>query len=343
MVDGNLEIPEKRINKVIVLIRNIWCRMFGVSARTIANLAGVIISLSLCIGTITQLMTRHTYFVINNRSNWDSLLNLPECTGLHQELNFWLSNVKRPNGSRILYQLCRIYPVKIFPDSSSTTCAAFIENKYQMVCHQMLSVTERLQFSTYGELLGVKLAVESFGPVLKHEEVLFFSDSQNALKILEKGSRKENLHEVAMAVFSACVKFNIKMQLHWVPRAENEQADFLSRIIHEDTDDWQISDACFQYVNSLWEPATIDSFASFKNTILPRFNSRFRNPRTETVDCFTADWSHDMNLLKPPWNLVARCLRYLTECKAKWLLKCPEFYGDLIYKFKIIVGRADFF
>ena len=40
LADGNLEIPEKRINKVVVLIRNIWCRMFGVSARTIANLAG---------------------------------------------------------------------------------------------------------------------------------------------------------------------------------------------------------------------------------------------------------------------------------------------------------------
>ena len=83
LAEGNLEIPEKRINKVIVLIRNIWCRMFGVSARTIASLAGLIISLSSSIGTITQLMTRHMYFVINNRSNWDSVwiyLNALVCT-----------------------------------------------------------------------------------------------------------------------------------------------------------------------------------------------------------------------------------------------------------------------
>ena len=90
-----------------------------------------------------------------------------------------------------------------------------------------------------------------------------------------------------MTVFSACVKFNIKMQLHWVPRAENEQIDFLSRII--ETDDWQIYDAFFQYVNSLWEPAAIDRFVSFKNTKLLRFKSRFWNPGTQTVDCFTAD------------------------------------------------------
>ena len=80
LAEGNFEIPEKRINKVIVLIRNIWCRMFGVSSRTIANLAGLIISLSPSIGTITQLVIRHMYFVINNRLNLDSLLNLTECT-----------------------------------------------------------------------------------------------------------------------------------------------------------------------------------------------------------------------------------------------------------------------
>ena len=42
--------------------------------------------------------------------------------------------------------------------------------------------------STDRELLGIKLAVESSGPVLKHQEVQFCSDSQNALKILEKAT-----------------------------------------------------------------------------------------------------------------------------------------------------------
>ena len=112
-------------------------------------------------------------------------MNLSECFGLHQELNFWLSNVKHLNGSRKLYQLCRIYTAKIYSDNSLIACAAFIENKHQIVCHQMLSVTERLQSSTYRELLGIKLAVESFGLILKHQ-VQFCSDSQNALRILEK-------------------------------------------------------------------------------------------------------------------------------------------------------------
>ena len=77
-----------------------------------------------------------------------------------------------------------------------------------------LHVQLLLKSSTCRELLRIKLAVESLGPVLKHQQVQFCSDSQNTLKILEKGSRKEYLHELTMAVFSACDKFNIKMQLH---------------------------------------------------------------------------------------------------------------------------------
>ena len=321
LADGSLEIPEKRLEKVTTQISHIWCRIYGVSARTIANLAGLIISLSPSLGAITQLMTRYMHFAINSRLDWDSPLNLSECTGLHQELHFWFSNVKQLNGRCKFDQQCRIYPLTIYSDSSSVACAAFIENKHQMVCHQMFSDDEKLQSSTYRELLGIKLAVKSFGPVLKNQEVQFCSDSQNALRILEKGSRKSYLHELAMAVFATCIKCNLKLQLHWVPRSENQKSDYLSRLI--DTDDWQITEAFFQYVNSLWEPVDIDQFASYKNKKVARFNSRYWNPGTEAVNCYSADWSHDMNLLVPPLNQVSRCVRYLLECKAKGVLMCP--------------------
>ena len=98
---------------------------------------------------------------------------------------------------------------------------------------------------------------------MKNQEVQFCSDSQNALRILEKGSRKSYLHELVMAVFATCIKCNLKLQLHWVPSSENQKSDYLSRLI--DTDDWQITEAFFQNVNSLWEPVDIDRFASYRN------------------------------------------------------------------------------
>ena len=99
----------------------------------------------------------------------------------------------------------------IYSDSRSVACAAFNENKHQMVCHQMFSDDEKLQSSTYRELLGIKLAVESFGPVLKNQEVQFCSDSQNALRILEKGV-KIDLVLIMCNIFS--VTNNIYIHTH---------------------------------------------------------------------------------------------------------------------------------
>jgi hypothetical protein len=38
--------------------------------------------------------------------------------------------------------------------------------------------------------------------------------------------------------------------VEWIPRTENERADFFSRIV--DFDDWGISEDLFVYVDSLW-------------------------------------------------------------------------------------------
>ena len=75
--------------------------------------------------------------------------------------------------------------------------------------------------------------------------------------------------------------------------------------------------------NSLWGPVDIDRFASFKNEEVNRFNSRYWNPGTEAVNAFSQDWSHDINLLVPPTNLVARCLKQVLQCKARGILVSP--------------------
>ena len=66
-------------------------------------------------------------------------------------------------------------------------------------CFQLPRVCSLLIIENY-------IAVESFGPVLKHQEVQVCSDSQNALNILEKGNRKDYLHELAMAVSNSTSK-----------------------------------------------------------------------------------------------------------------------------------------
>ena len=79
-----LEIPETRLHKLENAILDILNSLYGVSARKIARLTDLLISLAPSLDNITQLMTRHLYFLINNRLTWDKPLNISGCFGLIQ-------------------------------------------------------------------------------------------------------------------------------------------------------------------------------------------------------------------------------------------------------------------
>ena len=71
-------------------------------------------------------------------------------------------------------------------------------------------------------------------------KVLFYVHwNQGAAKIVEVGSMKVDLHALAINIFQKCVHKNIRLEVEWIPRTENEQADAISRFI--DTDDLQLS------------------------------------------------------------------------------------------------------
>ena len=55
--------------------------------------------------------------------------------------------------------------------------------------------------------------------------------------------------------------------MEWIPRTENERADYISRIV--DTDDWAVSDIIFNQCEQMWGPHSIDRFASYFNTKIP--------------------------------------------------------------------------
>ena len=69
----------------------------------------------------------------------------------------------------------------------------------------------------------------------------------------------------ALRIFETCLEFSLR----WIPRLENEKADFVSRIV--DFDDWGIHPGVFQYYDRLWGQHSVDWFASFSNAQLPRF------------------------------------------------------------------------
>ena len=63
-----------------------------------------------------------------------------------------------------------------------------------------------------------------------------------------------------MAIYEACFQNGIKLEVEWIPRSQNQIADYISRIM--DADHWMIDPSLFMTVDMWRGPHTVDCFAS---------------------------------------------------------------------------------
>jgi hypothetical protein len=83
---------------------------------------------------------------------------------------------------------------------------------------------------------------------------------------------------LVLTIFEICAKNDTEIHtvcIPWIPREQNTQADYLSRII--DIDDWAISTGFLQFIDELWGPHRVDRFASSNNAKTKLFNSLYWN------------------------------------------------------------------
>ena len=125
----------------------------------------------------------------------------------------------------------------------------------------------------------------------------------------------------ALSIFNICCSCGISIEMEWIPRTQNDKADFLSRIC--DSDDWGLSWNTFQNIDLVWGAHSIDRFANCLNAKLPRLNSRFWNPGSEGIDSFVMDWAGENNFICPPVSLIPRVSLHMRNCKASGTLIVP--------------------
>ena len=133
-------------------------------------------------------------------------------------------------------------------DASSTGCGGILnDNK---VAAKIFDDIERKQSSTYREISNIHFSLVSFLSNIKSRSVTFKTDSQSAAKICKIGSMNAVLQHFAEAIFEICFSNNIKLNVEWIPRSQNEKADAISRLADAiDVDDWKISDAFFKILD----------------------------------------------------------------------------------------------
>ena len=134
---------------------------------------------------------------------------------------------------------------------------------------------------------------------------------------------KYHLQSLAYNIFTLCVENKILIHIQWIPRLENEKADFLSKMI--DQDNWGVTHGFFEFLDNLFGPLTVVRFANYNtcNYNLKRYNSKFWNRGLEAIDCFAQNWKKENNWLVPPIYLTVRAIKHLVTCKACGVLIVP--------------------
>ncbi|VDI51364.1 Hypothetical predicted protein [Mytilus galloprovincialis] len=322
-------LPEKVAN-LVDLAGVILEQPHKVKIRLLAKFCGKIISFTPVIGNVTQIMTRCIFSVINSRDEWDQFVDLNFYSGSIREILFWRQNIVSLKPVAILRE---ISDFKVFTDASDGAAAGFVANS-DYIMHKQWLKHEAIKSSTWRELKAIELSIDSFKHLLSNSLVSFFTDNQNAVGIIQKGSKVPELQTLALSIFSICVSCNISLHPEWIPREDNEKADALSRIV--DIDDWGISFEFFNFIDRLWGLHTVDRFANMNNAKLGRFNSLFWNPGTSAIDAFTCNWKGDNNWLVPPVNLVSKCINHLINCTAVGTLIVPKWpssaFWPLLFK-----------
>ena len=171
------------------------------------------------------------------------------------------------------------------------------------------SAGEELRSSTWRELRATRFVLESLVNDIQGKVVRHRTDNKNVETILHVGSRNRDLHDEAVTLYQLCHRFGVSLQVEWIPREFNDEADQLS--CQADIDDYMLNPTYFAALDILWGPHTVDRFSSFRTRQVPRFCSLYLNPSTEHVDAFTADWSGEINWLFPPPYLVPKVIQHM--------------------------------
>lgn len=336
-LEGTIYISEHRLNKTRNTITQILADLKvhrRLLVRKVSSLVGQIISMSIVIGHVTQIMTRSLSIDILKAYSWESYIPLsPESI---EQIKFWQSNLEKVNTRNISDS--DKYSKIVYSDASTTGYAGYEVNTANGVSHGMWDVEESQKSSTWRELTAVYRVLLSLSHILANQSVRWFTDNQGVSAIAVKGSMNSELQNIAIEIFRVCMSKCIHLSMEWIPRSLNEKADYYSKIV--DHDDWGVSFEIMSIIQSRFGSLSVDWFASNHNAKLPRFYSRFWNDSCAGIDAFTESWSTDFGLFVPPIPIVNRVIKKMCYDKAKGVLVIPAWTSAVFWP--LICPNGDF-
>ena len=318
MSDNRLYVTKTRVNTLgKASLTRIVTGPNAVPAKQLSGVVGQVISMSNALGPKVYLHTRHMYYALETRRSWNSVVHLT--SRVLEELSFWTNNVSQLNGTELFDSV-------VYSDASGRGYGGYtILAGNKLVRHGLWEGTERNKSSTWREAKAIDNMIQSLANTLQGHNIQWYTDNKNVVSLIHRGSMNPELQAVAEQIVDVCSANSISVNPVWVPREQNQLADYVSRL--NGVDDWGISTPIYKWLNNMWGPFTIDRFATWYNTKCSRFNSRFWNPGCENVDAFAQNWGAENNWVVPSPSQIIRAWRHFYICKARGVMLVPLWKG----------------
>ena len=217
MGTGCICIPEEKLENLKGILQEVE-KAPCIRSKQLASITGKIISMGLAVGPVARLRTRNMYCLLNTRQSWQDLLQIEE--NVKDEFTFWVTCVDKINGQKLWRS-----PAAVYSDASSTGYGGYLVEHGNYVAHGQWNEQEKGESSTLRELAAVDRVQRAVSGLLKRGRIKWFTDNQNVVRIIMVGSRVDELQVLAL-IFSVVVH-GISIEPEWVPREENQLADYL--------------------------------------------------------------------------------------------------------------------
>ena len=321
--------------------------------KDLARTLGKIIATEPALGNLPLLTARAGYAQVEEISEargWNASLTLSKETV--EGLQFFLDNMDQFDNTPIRTAATDISVVSIIgqPDefiktgfvanhirssrskiwasdaSGFATCAYSIKGD-NMYYRGLLTEEERGFGSGHRELLAVRHTLEYYMTINCFNgqscNVYWITDSENLVRFLTKGSRKQHIQKEIFRTILICQKLKIRIiPIHL--RREDPRiqiADTGSKIV--DTDDWAVDSYTFQRLNKEMK-FTIDLFATEKNAKCQRFYSNFYCRGTNGIDAFCHSWEEEVAWVCPPINQICKVIEKIKKTRMSGVMYVPD-------------------
>ena len=295
-----------------------------VTARQLAHLAGLIVSMSMAVN-LCPMFTRRLFLAIVGMDSWDSLFPTP--TTVRDELTWWKANFHKAEGRQ--WPTIRDTVVAVGDASETHAGAFFPEGHLSHPLQVALPHHLRGASSIARELFAVQAVLQTFvrhAPnAVRSKRLLYHTDSQATTYCVAKQKGVNECLGVVRNIHLLAWQYDVELDLVWANREDpwQAQADFFSKAT--DLHDWGFLEAAVQWICRQLEvpysAITLDAFATASTAVCSRFIARYYDPRALAVDAFSRTWNQSPGCyawVNPPPRLVGRTLQHLSHnwCRA---------------------------